>query len=280
MPAIGAAISAAAAAFSASAVGTFLTTNIFGQILTTLALSALRVALTRKPSGKFTEPGIRTSQTQTGGTNPASFIMGVYATEGALVAPTMSRGTASKVPNAYLTYVVELGDIPGQTLQGIIVDGERVTLGTTEHPTRGLPFGGRFAGYGWIKFHDGTQTTASQLLLSWYESYPDRPWTPDMVGHGIPYAICTFRYKREIYSSFPKVRFICGGIPLYDPRKDSSVGGLGAHRWADRSTWEPSENPAVQIYNIMRGIDFGGGYIWGGVAPRPAICRWPTGGRP
>ncbi|GIT85398.1 phage tail protein [Roseobacter sp. OBYS 0001] len=236
------------------------------QLLTTVALSALRAALMRTPKagGRSRSPGIRTSQTQTGGTNPASFIMGVYATEGTLAAPMMSSGTGTNVPNAYLTYVIELGDIPGQTLQGIIVDGERVTLGINEWPGRGFGFKGRFQDHGWVKFYDGTQTAAAVNLMNWYADHPDRPWTADMIGRGIPYAICTFRYNREIYSSFPNVRFICGGIPLYDPRKDSSVGGLGAHRWADRSTWELSENPAVQIYNIKRGIDFGGGYIWGG----------------
>lgn len=248
------------------AVGTFLTTSTFGRLLTTVALSALRAALTRQKGGSAgPQPGIRTAQTQTGGTNPASFILGKYATEGTLAAPTMSHGTVGGVPNAYLTYVIELGDIPGQNLEGLYIDGELVTLGSVSNEY-GAPFEGRFAGYGWVKFYNGFQTAADPMLRSKYGADPVRPWTPDMVGAGICYAIVTTRYNRNIFTSFPKVRFVMGGIPLYDPRKDGSVGGVGAHRWEDRSTWEQTENPAVQIYNIKRGIDLGGGYIWGGGA--------------
>ncbi|WP_375227493.1 phage tail protein [Roseobacter sp. S98] len=259
------AVGAIAAGLATGGVGTFLTTTLFGRILTTVAFSVLRAALTRTDRpGTTRAPGIRTAQTQTGGTNPASFILGTYATEGSLAAPMMSHGTVGGVPNAYLTYVIELGDLPGQTLEGLYVDGEPVTLGASQHPDYGKPFEGRFAGYGWVRFYDGTQTAADPMLLSKYAAHPDRPWGIDMVGQGICYAILTFRYKREVYSSFPKVRFVLGGIPLYDPRLDDSVGGTGPHRWADRSTWEQTDNPAVLIYNILRGIDLGGGYIWGG----------------
>lgn len=246
-------------------VGSFLTTTFVGKLLTTVAFSALSAALTRQSgSASQQQPGIRTSQTQTGGTNPASFVIGRYASEGTLACPTMSHGSVGGVPNAYLTYVIELGDVPGQTLEGIFVDGEEVSLGTTPHADYGTPFEGRFAGYGWVKFHDGTQTTADPMLLSKYGNDANRPWTSAMVGAGLNYAIVTTRYNRNIFTSFPKVRFVVGGIPLYDPRKDDTVGGVGSHRYADRTTWEQSQNPAVQIYNIKRGIDLGGGYVWGG----------------
>ncbi|MBW4708615.1 phage tail protein [Roseobacter sp. YSTF-M11] len=251
--------------FAVGGIGSFLTTTFVGRLLTTVAFSALRAALTRKSGGSAgPQPGIRTAQTQTGGTNPASFILGTYATEGTLACPPMSHGTAGGVPNAYLTYVIELGDVPGQTLEGMIVDGETVSLGATPHADYGLPFEGRFAGHGWVRFYDGSQTVADPMLLAKYGTHPDRPWTAAMVGRGINYAIVTFRYNRTIYSSFPKVRFVLGGIPLYDPRLDDTVGGVGAHRYDDRSTWAQTDNAAVLIYNIKRGIDIGGGYIWGG----------------
>lgn len=263
MAVVGAAIAAASAAFSASAVGAFLTTNIFGRVLFTLGLSALRAALVGKPD-VGPEPGIRTTQTQTGGINPASFILGRYATEGVLIAPPMSHGTVGGVPNAYLNYVIELADIPGHTLETLYIDGEKVTLGTTEHASYGRPVQGRFSGYAWIKYYDGTQTVADPMLRAKYGGRAVRPWSSDMIGKGICYAILTFRFNRKIYSGFPSVRFALGGISLYDPRKDTSVGGLGSHRWADPSTWEVSENLGVQAYNILRGIDLGGGEVWGG----------------
>lgn len=268
MPPVVTAIGGIVAAFNATAFGAFLIANpLVGSLLKTLAASALRAALTRKPSTD-TNPGIRTSTTLTGAVNPASFVLGRYATEGTLVCPPMSQddGGGGPTPNARLTYVIELGDVPGQTLQGLILDGEEAIIGTSENPSLGFGLEGRFAGRAWVKFYDGTQTAADPGLLLLYGNHPDRPWVSDMIGQGICYAILTFHYDREVFPTFPEVRFVLGGIPLYDPRKDSTVGGTGAHRYNDRSTWEPSENPAVQIYNIKRGIDLGGGYVWGGGA--------------
>ncbi|MCI2214171.1 phage tail protein, partial [Pseudosulfitobacter pseudonitzschiae] len=267
MPFVGAAITAISgfvAGFAATQLGTFLTTNIFGRLLTSVALSALKAALVGKPKSR--QAGIRTQQTQTGGITPASFVLGKYATEGQFVCPPMSHGYAGKTPNAYLTYVIELGDIPGQELAGVILDGERVELGEDAHADYGRPILGRFTNHAWIKYYNGSQTAADPMLLAKYGDFPDRPWTAAKIGTGLCYAILTFRFNREIFSNFPKVRFEVVGIPLYDPRKDSSVGGAGNHRWADRSTWEPSENVAVQVYNILCGIDLGGGNIWGGAA--------------
>jgi hypothetical protein len=264
MAVIAGAWAAISGAFTATALGTFLTTTTFGKLLTSVALSALKAALMRQPD----QPprGLRTAQTMTGGITAASFILGSYATEGQLTAPPMTHGNAGKTPNAYLTYVIDTGDIPKQTLEGLILDGEAVEIGDTPHADYGLPILGRFTNYAWVRFHDGTQTTADPMLLAKYPAPLVRPWSSDMVGHGIPYAVFTFKFNREVFSSFPKVRLEIGGIPLYDPRKDSTVGGTGAHRWADRATWERSENTAVQVYNILRGIDFGSGEIWGAKA--------------
>ena len=54
--------------------------------------------------------------TQNGGTNPCSFVLGKYATAGDNMAPPMTHGKAGKTPNAYLTYVIELSDVPGLSL--------------------------------------------------------------------------------------------------------------------------------------------------------------------
>ncbi|MEM7751807.1 MAG: phage tail protein [Pseudomonadota bacterium] len=242
-------------------------TSTFGKLLTTLATSALRAAVARnRSSGVGREPGIRTTSTQTGGINPASFVIGTYATEGTLQGPPMSHGAAGNIPNAYLTYVIETGDVPGQTVTGLIIDGADAPITANLHPTYGHAIGARFNGNAWIKSYDGSQTSADLGLINTYSGYPSRPWSADMIGRGIPYSIITFLYNREIFDSFPKVRLVTPGIPLYDPRKDSTVGGVGSHRYTDRATWEPSNNTAVQIYNILRGIDLGGGFIWGGGA--------------
>ena len=268
MPAVGAAVSLLTSGFfTSTSIFGVATGGLFGRLLASVASSALRAALARNQGSESArDPGIRTSQTQTGGINPASFVLGTYATEGTLVCPPMSHGSSGHTPNAFLTYIVDLADVPGQTLDSLIIDGTEAPITANLHPTYGNAIGGRFDAHAWIKYYDGTQTTADIGLINTYGDAEVRPWISDMVGQGICYAIVTFLYNREIYDGFPKVRFVSPGIPLYDPRKDSTVGGVGTHRYGDRSTWEPSDNTAVQIYNILRGIDIGGGYIWGGGA--------------
>jgi hypothetical protein len=267
MPFIAPAIAAISAALSSSAVVAFLTTNIVGRLLVSVAASALMTALSAPNSGPKSSQGggISTTYTQSGALNPLSFVLGRYATGGTMVCPPMSHGTSGKTPNAYLTYVIALGCVAGPTLESVIINGEAVTLGSPTHADYGQSVQGRYLGYAWVKYYDGSQTAADAGLIAKYGSYPSRPWSSDMIGRGVPYAIVTFRYNPEIWNGpFPEVRFVMGGIPLYDIRKDSTAGGSGSHRWANRATWEPTVNCFVAIYNIQRGITLNEGSVWGG----------------
>jgi hypothetical protein len=248
----------------ATTVGTFLAGTSFlsltARLLLSVALSALQRALLPKPR----EPGIKTKVTQTGGTNPAAFPLLKYATAGTHVCPPMTHGRLRDTPNAYLTYVVLLSDVPGCTLSRVLVNGQYVTIAGTINPSFGRDVLGEFANYMWVRFYDGSQTVADPDLMTIYGAAPERPWQTDMIGRGCAYAIVTFLYNRSKFPGLPRLRFELNGIPLYDPRKDTTVGGSGAHRWANKATWEPTENPVVATYNIMRGISLTDGSIWGG----------------
>lgn len=266
-PVFFAALSAGASvgsAFAATTLGTFLTTTIAGRLITAVAMTELSHALQKKPDMPIA--GIKTQTTAGGGTNPVSFILGRYATAGVAVCPAMSHGMSGKVPNAYLTYVIAISDMPGVTLNRLVIDGEYATVGGTAHPDYGTPVAVKGKSpAAWIKWYDGTQTVADPMLLSKYGSYPDRPWTSDMIGRGVTYAILTFGFDRQIFNSFPDVRFEVDGIPLYDPRKDDTAGGTGAQRWNNQATWAQTNNPMVMIYNIMRGVTLpDGAVVWGG----------------
>jgi len=256
--AIGALATTVGAALAASPLLAFAT-----RVLLTVALSALQRALMPKPR----EPGIKTKATQTGGTNPAAFPLLKYATAGTHVCPPMTQGRFRDTPNAYLTYVILLSDIPGCTLSRLMVNGQYVTLAGTSHPDYGSDVTGEFANFMWVKFYDGSQTVADPMLMTVYSAYPERPWASDMIGRGCAYAIVTFLYERRKFAGLPRVRFEMNGIPLYDPRKDTTVGGSGAHRWANPATWEATVNPVVATYNIMRGITLPDGSVWGGGFP-------------
>lgn len=242
---------------------------ITGRILVSVGLSMLSQALQKKQTA--TASGVKTT-TSTGGSTAQTFILGKYATGGHLPAPLMSYDADGGTPNAYLVYVVALGCKRGQTLSRLILNDNYVDIDTSltaigGATTTGYKILGDYDGNAWIRVHDGSQTTADALLVEKLSAYPDRPWSSFMVGTGIPYAVLVFKYNDKIFSGEPQVRFECNGIPLYDPRYDDTVGGSGAQRWDDQTTWAPSENLVVMIYNIHRGIPMEDGSIWGGETP-------------
>lgn len=60
------------------------------------------------------------------------------------------------------------------------------------------------------------------------------------------------------------------GCPLYDPRRDSSRGGSGAHRSTDQTTWsfydgsvELGRNPALALLTYLIGYRINGKLVWG-----------------
>lgn len=276
--------SEAAPVFTAiGAIATSITTAIaaspllaaIGRVLLAVALSALQRALMPKPR----EPGIKTKVTQTGGTNPQAFPLHKVATAGTFACPPMSHGTAGKTPNAFLTYVIVLSDVPGCSISRVMINNQYVTLGAAHADYGPAVTTAPFNGSAWVKFYDGSQTVADAMLLAKYGSYPERPWLSDMVGRGTAYAIVTFLYNRSVFPGLPRVRFEMNGIPLYDPRKDTTVGGSGAHRWANRATWEPTVNPQVGIYNILRGVTLTDGSVYGGNFPAEdaPLASWFAG---
>src|SRR5690606_11651499 len=70
--------------------------------------------------------------------------------------------------------------------------------------------------------------------------------------------------NRELFPGQMRYLFEPPVLSFYDLRKDTSAGGSGSHRWSDPSTWEPTTNPMVVIYNIIRGIYYGvpGAWEW------------------
>ena len=266
MSMLGAAIASLGAAAQSLAASSFM-----GSILVNTAVSTGLSLLARAAAPKATldQSGLQTAVTTAGGTEPQAFILGRTATAGHHVCPPMSHDDGG-TPNGYLTYVIDLSDVPGVALRRVIVNDGYSALGEETHGDYGTPLlGQRVAGkdHAWIKIHDGHQTAADPMLVDKYAADPDRPWSSAFIGTGTAYAVATFRYNRAVFNALPKLRFELDGIALYDPRRDSTLGGEGAQTWADPSTWEASANPAVMIYNILRGIALPTGEVWGGGVP-------------
>lgn len=106
-----------------------------------------------------------------------------------------------------------------------------------------------------VKFFYGTMDQqAEPTLIS--NARPAGRWTANHRGAGVAYAVVfsELRKNGDGLTSPAKLLFEVVGAPLYDWRKDSTMGGSGAHRWDDQGTWEYSDNPVVQIYNLERGF--------------------------
>ncbi len=231
-----------------------------------LLYSALGAAL-QSTTGKPKNGGVQTQTTTNGEQTPQSFILGRYLTAGNAVCPDMSHGIGGDT--RYYTRVIDAGDVWSEGIEFAYVDGRKMEFDGATSPDgygKTISVNNDWKDFIWAKFYDGTQTTADSMLIAKYGSYPNRPWQNDMIGRGIPYGIFTFLWRNEpqIYRGQPQIELVLKGVKLYDPRKDTTAGGSGAHRFNDRSTFEWTENPVVMIYNILRGITLPSGEIYGG----------------
>ncbi|MCB1516132.1 MAG: hypothetical protein KDJ19_00740 [Hyphomicrobiaceae bacterium] len=216
-------------------------------------------------------PGL-TGKTRLGGEAYRSIIFGRCAVDGYHVYGR-EWGASGDSPNAYTVDVFSLGDFPGVTLAGVLLKGADTVYDTGEtEVTTGYPctgFRDNGTDYLWARFHDGSQTAADSYLTAKFGSLSSLPWTSDFIGTGLPYAVVTALENEDLFSDIPDddYRFIVDGVPLYDPRQDTTAGGSGSHRWGTPSTYEQTSNPIVAIYNIRRGIyDQDGNKVWGGEA--------------
>lgn len=240
--------------------------GIIGGALLKAAVGIGLNLLAQSLAGKPKDPTFSINTTiQGGGDVPRSILLGKTATAGSLVwVNTWGQDGDSK--NAYLTQVIALSDRPINGLTGTWVNSEKVDLV------------GNNTGWGkavqqyrkdgrdnlWVKFYDGTQTTADTFLTNTC-SNNKRQWSSRRVGRGASYVIITALVSKNMFSGIPSFKFEVDGAKLYDITKDSSAGGNGSQRWSDYSTWggDGDHLPAVQIYNVLRGIEHDNKWLYG-----------------
>lgn len=239
--------------------------NIIISIVLSMAATLLQQAFAGDKKG-----GGQRGQAQMGGKVPQYFLIGTVAEAGKREYRG-SWGNVDGVPNAYEVDVHSFGDLPITAVSQLFVNGVVEPIAATGNVAQGYPSTGDKAGNFWAEFFDGTQTVASSYLVSKFGSDADRPWGSDMIGRGVPYLTTTALWDQEKWTGFPTIVGEFQGIKLYDPRKDGSRGGVGAHRWAgaiptpaEQANWDFSDNSAVIIYNIERGIHYQGEHVWGG----------------
>lgn len=169
-----------------------------------------------------------------------------------------------------------LSDFYTTSLEDVWIEGARVDLGA-EDPDKGFVVdSGDYAGLIWVKFYDGRQTVVDPSLNT--NANPAGRWSQDAIGVGISYIVVTMRYDREKLGQTVEMDFGVKGAPLYDFRKDPSVGGTGTHDYTDPLTWEyPSVySPVLLAYNYERGFHINGDLFCGHKLPASAmpLDRW------
>ncbi|QKC99170.1 phage tail protein [Mesorhizobium sp. NZP2298] len=195
------------------------------------------------------KPQAQTSQLDTayGEDLSRSVAMGKVGTAGHLVYRNAFGSGNRNIQDVYI-----LSNFLVTGITRVRYKGAWCLLGGTEDTTRGFRIQGIDSEI-WVKLYKGTMTqTADAGLIA--RSNPSGRWTSAHKGAGIAYAIVTQYLNREHLQQPWDAFFEVQGAPLYDWRKDTTVGGSGSHRWSDQSTWEFSENPVLMAYALERGI--------------------------
>lgn len=223
-------------------VGTLIGGKLGGAI-GTLVGSAAAALLFPPSKGK---PRAASSASLSIGEVPRQAIVGRASTSGSLVDAFNYGG---KEGTDWEVLVIALADHRCDALEGYYVNDAYVAFAGD----------GLVAGYNnqlEVHWRPGTETQTVPAILT--ANGPG--WTANDNGAGVSYVVVAYKAdaadaKEPIWTNGrPKFQFIVRGARCYDPRKDSSAGGVGAHRWLNPATWEWSENPIVARYAFARGF--------------------------
>lgn len=177
---------------------------------------------------------------------PREAIVGTASTAGSLVDAFNYGG---KYGTDWEVLVLALADHRCAGLQGFYVNDAYVAYAAD----------GYVAGYNnqlQVFWRSGTETQTVPAILT--ANGPG--WTANDNGAGVAYVVVAYKADDPEASNpvwpggRPRFQWIVRGALCYDARKDSSVGGAGAHRIDNPATWEYSDNPIVTRYKWVRGF--------------------------
>lgn len=229
----------------------------FNMIAQTVAVVASVGAQLTAKQGKPAAQGSVTD-VRIGANLPTPYAMGRTYCGGALMHDVGYGPTLKKVPNPYRSrvHVWSLG--PVQEIEAFQADFETVAFGG----------GGNATGY----YHDflflSTQrglTPEPAALAGPWGAIPNWGASSKLSGLCAGIASLLFDKDGQVYQSgVPQFGAILKANWAYDPRKDSTYpGGSGLHRWADETSWEYTENPALHAITYARGRYQNGKKVFG-----------------
>ncbi|TMU86543.1 phage tail tip fiber protein [Brucella haematophila] len=226
-------------------------------ILAGIAQTAFGIALKYAVNALFppkTQSRASELETQYGANIPRSVILGTCATEGHHIYRNSYGSGGRLIQDVFVLSSFRITSVPRVRYNGewrtlIAQDADGYWLVPNEGTSGDDHDNVR------VKFYYGAMDQQAEPTLI-NNARPAGRWTTNHRGAGVAYAIVfsELRKNGDGLTSPAKLLFEVVGAPLYDWRKDTTMGGAGAHRWDDQSTWEYSDNPVVQIYNLERGF--------------------------
>lgn len=163
----------------------------------------------------------------------------------------------SGIKNKYLHVVVVYGAHQCEEISDVWLDERRapsanINAITGEVTATGFTNSGASYLYVWKHLGTSTQTADAELNAA---SGLDPVWSADHRGAGLAYVHYRLEYNEEVWpNGAPQNLYaLTKGRRLYDPRKDSTNGGSGSHRYNDARTWEWSSNWALCVRDYISG---------------------------
>lgn len=218
-----------------------------------MGLSALAGALGQKqPAAK---PGEIAATLQVGGDIPRQAAFGLVGLKGQLVF-TATAG----VSDERLLQIFLQSDGWCDGLAGVWFSGKRHEL-VPMTPDNGAVAKWSVPAFGDTGFGD------PRAQIWFYDGRPGqaanpRPaaFAPDLADPtdrfaGMAYVMVELINNGDTFDSIPDLLFELRGYRCHDPRKDPAYGGTGTHVAGDPATWEWTENPALFVWNYLRGIE-------------------------
>ena len=164
-----------------------------------------------------------------------------------VVSGTLVKGFTSGEDNRWWVEIIALADHKCDRLVGYWVGDEYYSHIQGPNPA----FNRRNADHLYVYFISGD---FDQQAFTNHPALTPEQWTAAHRGAGVSHVMVMRRNNARVWQGgATDMRFRLRGAVLYDPRKDSTVGGVGGHRLGNPFSYEWSDNPAVIAYNIAAG---------------------------
>jgi hypothetical protein len=278
------AISAGFSAISAFSIGGFAVGKAFLQVGLALGLQAVSGALSSRQQGP--KPGAIQAAVQIGGDIPRQVQMGSTASPGQLAyGHNYGAGNAAQQMVILLSdgwcgpiSRIRVNDVTAEINGGGVATGNKATGLIELTPTHGEVQRLGVTGFG---VGGAAGISEPSLIVQYYDGRPGQPAPSGLIANsqvaaskvgtldatdryaGMAYVVVTLWRAAGNFDAIPELLFEFGGYRCYDPRFDSTTGGAGPQRRDNPATWTPSNNPAVQIYNYLLGVQAEGQMFMG-----------------